>query len=357
MSKLEIATSETRARPHFASHTQSSLMKRRTPMKFKKKSSSIRDMNRKPQENVILRLSGIHKRRSNIVKQSRSMQMMIMIFKQQQDRRATVFLPGSELTETSFRLEKSFVSLRSDLIKDISHDLKRCASPAKLATLHDDPTKVVDEFEKLMENSHSQDRTNRTERDDSENICVSSEDCAIDALSKLQSRSSEEEPVDSHRVVEVLHEIESKKKSNDFPNKDCSEIETQVHQSVNNATNRRRPRKFWINRKAGAWNERFDVDRACRTDLQNSKSTKHIDNPQDNWSTNDKVVNDNVITWKRSAFQKNSNQRAWRPAGVSRTWTTESTTSLQPMSQKSFQLAEKSTVSSKNKHSSTEHVE
>jgi len=353
MSKLGIATSETHARPRFTSHTQSSLMKKRTPMKFKKKSSSIKDMNRikKPQENVILRSN---RRRSNIVKQSRSMQMMVMIFKQQQDRRTTVFPPNSELMETSFRLEKSFVSLQSDLIKDISHDFKRCASPAKLATLHDEPTKVVDEFEKLMENSHFQDRTNRIERDDSENIRVSSEYCAIDVVNKLQSRSSEEEPADSHREVEVLHrEIESEKKSNDFPNKDCSEIETQVHQQgVNNATNRRRPRKFWINRKAGAWNEH--VDRTCRTDLQNSKSTKHINNPQDNWSANDKpAVNDNVITWKRSGFQKNSYQRAWRPAGVSKTWTTESATSLQPMSQK-FQLAEKS-VLSKNKHSSTEH--
>ncbi|XP_071645199.1 uncharacterized protein [Temnothorax longispinosus] len=368
MPKLGIATSETHTRPHFASHTQSSLMKRRTPMKSKQNSSSsMKDVSglKRPQGNVILRSSGIHKKRSNIVKQSRSMQMMIMILKQQRDRRATVFLTDSELIKTC-RSENPLISLRSDLIKDVSDDLKKCAgSPAKLAnrTLRGELTKVVDESEKHADNSHaSQGETNCTGRDHSESISVSSEDRTIvDVAYKLQLHlSDEEEPADSRCEVEVHRRgTESGEKPNDFPKEDCSEIETQIHpQNANAATNRKRTRKFWTNRRTG--NERVDVDRARRTDLQNSKSTKHIDNPRDNSSANDKLaMNGNVIARRKGALQRNvaSNQRAWKPPGVSKTWATESATSLQPISQKSSQSTEKSTASSRNKHSSSEHVE
>ncbi|XP_071559334.1 uncharacterized protein [Temnothorax nylanderi] len=368
MPKLGIATSETHTRPHFASHTQSSLMKRRTPMKSKQNSSSsMKDVSglKRPQGNVVHRSSGIHKKRNNIVKQSRSMQMMIMILKQQRDRRATVFLTDSELIKNC-RLENPFISLRSDLIKDVSHDLKKCAgSPAKLAnrTLRGELTKVIDESEKHADNSHaSQGETTCTGRDNSESISVSSEDRTIvDVAYKLQLHlSDEEEPADSRCEVEVHHRrTESGEKPDDFPNEDCSEIKTQVHlQNPNAATNRKRTRKFWTNRRAG--NEHVDVDRARRTDLQNSKSTKHINNPQDNSSANNKLaMNGNVIARKRGALQRNvpSNQRAWKPPGISKTWATESATSLQPISQKSFQSTEKSTASSRNKHSSSEHVE
>lgn len=352
--------SETRTRPHFASHTQSSLMKTRTPMKLKKKSlSSKKDVNesKKSKGNAILRLSKIHKKRSNIVKQNRSMQMMIMILKQQQDRRATVFLPGSERTETTYSLESSLISFQSDLIRDISHNFKKCAgSPIKLATLCDKPTKVVDEFEKHAENSHaSQDKINCTRRDNSKNIDVSFEDHAIVDVYKLQLHSSDEEKsADSHCEVEVLHhKTESEEKPDDLPTENCLEIETRV-ESVNIATNRKRTRKIWTSRKIGFQKEHVDVNRAYRADLQNSKRNA---NPQNN-STNDKpAVNDNLIR-KRGALQKNlaSNQRVWRPPGISKTWTTESATSLQPISYKSSHLAEKSTTS-KNKYSSTKHVE
>ncbi|XP_024867782.1 uncharacterized protein LOC112452026 [Temnothorax curvispinosus] len=366
MPKLGIATSETHTRPHFASHTQSSLMKRRTPMKSKQ-NSSMKDVSglKRPQGNVILRSSGIHKKRSNIVKQSRSMQMMIMILKQQRDRRATVFLTDSELIKTC-RSENPLISLRSDLIKDVSDDLKKCAgSPAKLAnrTLRGELTKVVDEFEKHADNSHaSQGETNCTGKDHSKSISVSSEDRTIvDVAYKLQLHlSDEEEPADSRCEVEVHRRgTESGEKPNDFPKEDCSEIETQIHpQNANAATNRKRTRKFCTNRRTG--NERVDVDRARRTDLQNSKSTKHIDNSRDNSSANDKLAMDgNVIARRRGVLQRNvaSNQRAWKPPGVSKTRATESATSLQPISQKSSQSTEKSTASSRNKHSSSEHVE
>lgn len=363
MSKLGTATSKTHTRPHFASDTQSSLMKKRTPMKSKKSSASlIKNANgsKRPQRNV-LKLSGIHKKQSNIMKQSKSMQMMITALKQQRDR-TTLFLPGSEQTEITCRLENSFVSLRNDLIKDISRNFKKCvSSPAKLATLRRESTEGIDEFEKHVENSFTspQDETNCTKRDDLENTRVPSEVHAIvDITYTVQLRSNgDEEPENSHREVEDLHcKVESEKKSNDFPNEDCSEIETQL-QAASAAKNRRRKRKFWFNRKIGTRNEHVDVEPTCRVDLQNSRSTKPIDNPQD-CSANDKLVMNNVITQKKSAFQKNVtfNQRAWRPPGISKTWTTENVTSLQPISQKSSQLIEKSTASSKNKYSS-EHVE
>lgn len=351
--------SEKRTRPHFASHTQSSLMKRRPPMNLKKK-SSIKNVNesKKSKGNVILRLSGIRKKRSSIMQQSRSMQMMIMILKQQQDRRSTIFLSGSELIKTD-RLESSLTSFQNNLIMDVSHNFKKCASsPVKLTILRDELPKVVDESERHAENSHaSEDEINCTGRDSSENIHVSFENHAIvDVTYRLQLHSSDEEDsADSRREAEAHYGTESEEKPNDLPNEDCSEIETQV-QSVNVATNRKRMRKIWTSKKVEIQNEHIDVNRAYRINVQNSK---HIANPQDN-SANDKpAVNDNVIVRKKSAHQKNRafNQRAWRPAGISKTWVMKSATSLQPISQKPSHLSEKSTASSKNKYSSTKHVE
>lgn len=370
MPKLGTATSESHTRPHFASHTQSSLMKKRTPMKKKLSSlSTTRDANgsKRSQRSTILRLNGIHKRQNNITKQSRSMQMLIMILKQQRDRRATVFLSGNELTGTTCQLENSFVSLRSDLIRDVSHDLKKCfGSPAKLAILHGKPIKAVDDSEKRAEDLHAspQDETNCAGRENSEDIHDSSENRAIvNVACKLQLCSSDEkEPADS-----CHHRIEPGEKPDNFPNEDCPEIKMQVQPrdvspNVNAATNRKRTRKLWVNRKPEARNEH--VDHACRTDLHGSKNTrftKYVDNPQGNCLANDKsVMNGDVATRKRGALQKNlpSNQRAWRPSGVPKTYITESAMSLtQPISQKSSQSTEKSTTSTKSKHSSIEHVE
>lgn len=361
--------SETHTRPHFASHTQSSLMKRRTPMKKKSSSmasSSTRDANgsKRLQTNTILRLNRVHKRQSNIIKQSRSMQMLIMILKQQRDRRATVFLSDNELTGMTCQLENSFVSFGSNLIRNVSHDLKKCVgSPAKLAILHGKPIKI-DESEKRAEDVHAfpQDETNCAGRENSEDIHNSSEDRAIvDIACKLQLRTSDrKEPADlCHR------RIEPREKPDNFPNEDCPEIKIQVQpqdvsSNVNAATNRKRTRKLW-NKKVEARNEY--VDHAGRTDLHVSKNmrfTKYVDNPQGSWLANDRsVVNDDVTTRKRGALQKNfaSNQRAWRPPGVPKTCIMESATSLtQPISQNSSQSIEKSTTS-KNKHSSIEHVE
>jgi len=101
----------------------------------------------------------------------------------------------------------------------------------------------------------------------------------------------------------------------------------------------------------------------CHTDLQGSKSTKftkYVDNWRNNMSANNRpVVNSDATIRKRGALQKNllSNQRAWRPPGVPKTWITESAMSLQSISQKkSSQSVEKSSVSMKNKLS-TEQIE
>ncbi|XP_011883129.1 PREDICTED: uncharacterized protein LOC105570499 [Vollenhovia emeryi] len=312
MSKLGIATGKTHIRPHFTVHTQSSLMKTRMPIKVRK-SLSTKDANesKKPRASVALKLGGIHKRRSNVVMQNRSMQMMLMILKQHQpDRRTTIFLSGSELTETTFRANNSFASLQSDLIKDVSHDLqKRAGSSTELATLRDKPTRVVDESEKVMENLHA------SLKDGANAGCT--------------------------------HNLEN-----------IPEIETQ---GVNAATNREYTQKIWTSKKA--WNERVDVDGARPADLQTSEGTKHIDNPQDKCPTTDKLVvgDNNATSWRkvRKAPQKNpaSGQRAWKPPGVSKTWSTESATFLQPMSQRSSKLAKRSAALSRSEHSSTEYVE
>jgi len=293
------------------------------------------------------------------------MQMLIMVLKQQRDRRATVFFPGSELTETTCQLENSIVSFQSDLIKDVSRDLKKCAdSPAKLAILRGESTKVNESESFSAKDLHASQDRNCAERDNSEDSRDSSEDHTIVNVSyKLELHSSDKEKiVDSHCEVEDVHRrTESEGKPNDFPNKDCSEIDTQ---DVNvETTNRKRTRKTWTYRKVETRNEHFNLD-VCHTDLQASKSTKftkHVDNRRDNMSANDRpVVNSDATIRKRGALQKNhpSNQRAWRPPGVPKTWTTESAMSLQPISQKkSSQSVEKSIVSMKNKLSSTEHIE
>ncbi|EGI63126.1 PREDICTED: uncharacterized protein LOC105148492 [Acromyrmex echinatior] len=348
MSKLKIATSKTHSWPHFTSHTQSSLMKTRTPMKLKKLSSIRNENKSKSEKSIVPKSKGIYKKRSNITtKQSKSMQMLVMILKKK-DRCSNFFLPGGELTETTCQLENSLISLQGNLIKDVSHNLKNCiVSPAKLATLRSKRTKVMNEFESF-ENLHdsSQDGMNCAGRDNSDDIHNASEArTVIDVTCKLQLHlSDEKEPTDSCSKVEDLHRrTECEKKSDDFSNKDCTEI--LVHpQGVNI---RKRMQKTWMLKKTRIQNEHVNVDRTC-TDLQKSEITQHVGT----------VTNSDAIIRKRSAPQKNLtfNQRAWRPAGVPKNFT-KSTTSLQPMSQKSSQSTEKSNASTKSKHLSTECIE
>lgn len=96
--KLETVGSETCIRPRFASHTLSSLLKRRTPINSRKKSSSSMKSARTPKKlrkTVIYnKLSGIYKRRS-VTKQSKSMQTLRTILKREKrDHRASVFSSG-----------------------------------------------------------------------------------------------------------------------------------------------------------------------------------------------------------------------------------------------------------------------
>ena len=343
MSKLKIATSKMHTWPHFASHTQSSLMKTRTPMKLKK--LSVKNKNElKSQKNIVPKSKGIYKKRS-ITKQSKSMQMLVMILKQK-DRHSNFFLPSGELTETTCQLENSLISLQDNLIKDVSHNFKNCiASPAKLATLRNKRTKVMNEFGFFAENLHnsSQDGTNYTERDNSDDTHGASEArTVIDVACKLQLHlSDEEEFTNSCSKVEDLHRrTECEKKPDDFSNKDCTEIHPQ---GINI---RKRMQKTWMLKKARTQNEHVNVDRC--TNLQKSETMQKIDT----------VVNNDAIIRKRDAPKKNLifNQRAWRPAGVPNN-STKSTMSLQPMSQKSSQSAEKPIISTKSKYLSTECIE
>ncbi|KYM93427.1 hypothetical protein ALC62_15785 [Cyphomyrmex costatus] len=352
MPKSKITMSKTHTLPHFANHTQSSLMKTRTPLKLKL--SSVKNINesKKSQRTVIPKLNGICKKRSNITKQSRSMQMLIMILKQQVDRRASIFLPADKLTGTTCQLENSLISFQGDMIKDVSHNLKNCvASPVKLATLRGKQTKIINELESCIKNFNlhdsSQDGTNCAGRDNSNDTQDAFEAHAItDVAHKFQLHlSDKEKPADSrysHCKVKDLHcKSESEEKPDDFSNKDCTEMQVQS-QSVNVTTNRKRTRKTWMFRKAGTQNKHVNVDRTCHTDLQKSEATQHVGT----------VVNSDAIIRKRGILQKNPifNQRVWRsPKNF-----TKSTSSLQPMSQKSSQSAEKSIVSTKSKHLSTE---
>ncbi|KYM92395.1 hypothetical protein ALC53_00850 [Atta colombica] len=331
--------------PHFASHTKSSLMKTRTPMKLKK--LSVKNKNdSKSQKSIVPKSKGIYKKRS-ITKQSKSMQMLVMILKQK-DRHSNFFLPGGELTETTCQLENSLISLQDNLIKDVSHNFKNCiASPAKLTTLRNKRTKVMNEFGFFAENLHnsSQDGTNCAGRNKSDDTHGASEArTVIDVACKLQLHlSDEEELTDSCSKVEDLHRrIECEKKPDDFSNKDCTEI--QVHPQGINI--RKRMQKTWMLKKARTQNEHVNVDRC--TNLQKSETTQNIGT----------IVNNDAIIRKRDAPKKNLifNQRAWRPAGVPKN-STKSTMSLQPMSQKSSQLAEKPLISTKSKHLSTDCIE
>ncbi|KAL6258593.1 hypothetical protein P5V15_010547 [Pogonomyrmex californicus] len=361
--ELEIATSKTHTQPHFANHTQSSLMKRRTPMK--KSLSSTKNVNesKRAQGNGILKLNGICKKRNSVTKQSKSMQMLIMTLKQQRDR-TIVFLSDSELTETICRTEKSLCSLGSDLIKDISFNIKRCTeSPAKLATLCDKSIKIVNESEKHTENSHASlpDSTSCIRRNDSENICNFSENHPlIDNVHKFQVNSSDGEE-STHCEVEILYENLEREKPNHSTKEDYSqEIETQIHlqnmlPNVNAVTNRKRTRKCWI-KKATARNEHVDEGHVDLQDFKNTKFPRNINNTRNKDKT---VVNDDSTTQKRSTFQKNlafTNQRIWRPPGIPKTLVAESATSLMhPVLQKSSQSFKKSsTASTKSKQSSIE---
>ncbi|XP_011175487.2 uncharacterized protein LOC105207625 [Solenopsis invicta] len=348
MPKLAIAMSETHQQPRFASHTQSSLMKARTPMKLKKKLSLRKDVNesKKSQGTIIFRSNGIRKRRNSIIKQRKSMQMLITILKQQRDRRTTGFLNGSsELVETTCLLENSCISLPSDLINDISCDLKKCTgSPAKLAsTIRSKLTKVVDEHVNLQ--ISFQDEINCEERDNSEDSLPSynsSEDQTITNVAcKLQLHlSDEEEPMNWRHEDEVHQRPTESENFNDIPNKVGSEV--QVHlQNANVTTNRKRFRKYWLKNK------------------KVSNQSQHVDNPQNNLSTKERpIINVSTTTRKKDTLEKNpaSNQRAWKPPGVSKTWVAESTTSLQSMSQKSSQSVRKFTTSTKSKHASIEYI-
>ncbi|KYN29602.1 PREDICTED: uncharacterized protein LOC108762220 [Trachymyrmex cornetzi] len=344
MPKLKIATNKMHTWPHFASHTQSSLMKTRTPMKLKKLSSIKNENESKSQKSVVPKSKGIYKKRSNITKQSKSMQMLVMILKQK-DRHSNFFLPGDELTETTCQLENSLISFQDNLIKDVSHNLKNCiASPAKLATLRSKRTKVMNEFGSFAENLHdsSQDGTNCAGRDNSDDTYDSEACTVIDVTCKLQLHlSDEEDPTDSCSKVEDLHRrTECEEKPDDISDKDCTEI--QVHpQGVNI---RKHMRKTWMLRKARIQNEHVNVDRTC-ADLQKSETTQHVGT----------VVNNDAIIQKRGDPKKNLTfyQRGWRPAGVLKNFT-KSTTSLQPMSQKSSQSTENPSASTKSKHLSTE---
>lgn len=292
--------SETCIRPRFASHTLSSLMKTRTPLK--KSSSRSAKASKRSQVVISSKLNRIYKRRS-ITKQSKSMQALMTIVKrrnEKKDHRASASRQDKLFESTTAICEcaeNSLVCLPNELIKDISRDLKKCAaSPAKSVAFSDEPAKV-----ELQMNEEKE-------------------------VTNLENRE-----VEFHRG--------SREPGEETLAEDCSAIEAQIRrQNVNDQKFRRGNRKTWTIRKS---------------------ETRLIDNSQD--KDDRSVVNCAASTRKRSAFQKNlvfTNQRVWRPPGVTRSSIIKSTISLtQSMSQKSSRPTERAIASTENKFSSIEHVE
>ncbi|XP_070166214.1 uncharacterized protein [Polyergus mexicanus] len=397
--KLETIENETCIRPRFASHTLSSMMKRRTPINPRKKSSSSMKSakaSKKLQKNVIYsRLSGIYKRRS-VTKQSKSMQVLRTVLKREKrdHYRVSVSRQDSELTGTVCECaENSLVFLSSDLIKDVSRDMKKCAaSPAKSMVFHSEPAKVDQPDVKRVEDSHAHLLEKMRHTDSYLSSCLQSnteirddikDRTIIDIAHQSQTSDEEKKFANSHRKVKVLHcksrpsESGERLAVEDFSNENCFTFETQLNRqsvsmSVNNATTdrkytfRRGNRKTWAIRKAET--ERYDVpthvnvDRRYNVDLQSSRNSKfmrHVDNSRD--KDDRSVVNCAASTRKKDTFQKNLvfiNQRVWRPPGVTKSSIIKSaTSSTQPTSQKSSRSTEKSIATTENKYSSIEHVE
>ncbi|XP_072745805.1 uncharacterized protein [Anoplolepis gracilipes] len=390
--KLETIKSETCIRPRFANHTLSSLMKRRTPINSRKKSSTMSTRaSKKSQKSLVYnRPSGIYKRHS-ITKQNKSMQALMTILKwEKADYRASVSRQDSELTGTVCECtENTLVFLSSDLIKDVSRNLKKfAASPAKSVISRGEPTKVVNQPEKRVEDSHAhleekmkrtdlspclQDNTEENIRDNMKENCTT-----IDIARQSQPSDVEKKLANSHREIKVLHRRPKPNKpeerlAEDFSNKDCSAIETQIYRqngpaNVNDATTdnrkyafRRGNRKTWAIRKAEI--KHVNDERTYNVNLQssrNSKFVRHVNNSRD--KDDRSVVNCAVSIQNKGTFQKNlvfhNNQRVWRPPGVTRPSVIKSTMSLtQPTSQKSSKSTKRAIASMKNKYSSIEHTE
>ncbi|XP_029165900.1 LOW QUALITY PROTEIN: uncharacterized protein LOC114936764 [Nylanderia fulva] len=295
--KLGTISSETCLRPRFASHTLSSLMKTRTPMK--KSSSRNAKASKKSQAVISSKVSRIYKRRS-ITKQSKSMQALMTILKWEKkvlDASSRQDRPLESTTAVCEYPGNPLGFLPNQLIKDISLDLKKCAaSPAKSVGFHDEPAKVE-------------------ELNDEEKEVTNSENREGEGLhSGSKSREPEEEKED------FSNEAQSHRQNVDD--------QYAIH---------RRNRKTWPIRKS---------------------ETRPVHNSQDN---DDRlIVNCAAPARKRGAFQKSLvfiNQRVWRPPGVTRSSITRSTMSLtQPMSQKSSRSIDRAIASTENKFSS-EHVE
>ncbi|EFN61387.1 hypothetical protein EAG_15342 [Camponotus floridanus] len=377
--KFETIGSETCLQPRFASHTLSSLMKTRTPINLNK-SSSIRNAraSKRSQKNIAYkRQSGIYKRRS-VSKQNKSMRTLVTILKKREkDHRASGFLQDSELTGKQGVCEcaeNSLVFFSSDVIKDVSRDLKKCpASPAKSVVSRSEPAKVVDQLDKHVEDSHAlQEKMGYMDsclspflQSNIENIRDNVQDrTAVDVARQSQSREEEEKfAKNSRREVKVLHRRPSKSSERlveDFSNEDCS---AQIHResmpaNVNNApidrkyAFRRGNRRTWAIRKAET--RYVDTDQTYNADLQcsrNFKFTRHVNNSQ---NKDDRSVM-NYAT-RKSGFQGNlgfTNQQVWRPPGITRSSIVKSTTSLtQPTSQKWSRSTDRYVASTENKYSS-----
>lgn len=376
-----------RTPPRFASHTQSSLMKMRTPINLRKKlPSSVKDRESR---------SGIFKRRSELRRRSRSVLALKMIL-DQRHRATRRSLSGDVLTtrpQSKRHTDNLLVSLQDDLIKDISWSIIKCArSPIKLAS------RIVGRSEARAEDSNdsldvtcslSLSSVSVREELDSKSVCDSSEDITVVAsgsrsdvenIEKESARSPGDDVNVSKEIdafkhedneprtlpeeassstsqtdeIEVLHRRSRHRRLRETDSSNENNIETQVCQQT--TINRKYTRRIWKKRRAKNEETEFNADNAGSQNSANSKIEKQNDNSQDTRANSD------VKFARKKTGQKNfnfGNRRAWRPAGIGKYSNAENTASstTQLASQKSSRSTEKPVAPTKNKHSSVEQVE
>ncbi|XP_020288523.1 uncharacterized protein LOC109857044 [Pseudomyrmex gracilis] len=382
---------KTRTPPRFLSHTQSSLMKMRTPINLKKKlSSAIKDRESR---------SCVFKRRSGRVRQrSRSVLALKMIL-DQHHRATRRSLSGDVLTETTRPQSKRYtdnflVSLENDLIKDISNIIKCARSPIKLAS------RIVGRSEARAEDSNdsldvtcslSLSSVSVREELDSNSVRDFSEDSTVVASGsrsdeeiieeKESARSSgdvdvskqidafkhedneeprtlpnrEEAPSSTSLQtdeIKVLHRRSSHRRFRETDSSNENNIETQVCRQT--TTNRKYTRRIWKKRKAKNEETEFKTGSQNST---NSTIARQIDNSQDTRANNSDAKSARRRDGQRK-FNNFANRRAWRPAGIGKYSNAENTaSSTQVASQKSSRSMEKPVAPMRNKHSSVEQVE
>lgn len=299
-------TSVTGGRPRFHNHTQSSLLKRKEPVRPRRRLSStsvVADVLQKSRRNVapLSRLSGVSKK-CRATKQSKSMHALKTIIKREKDRQSFDSLRGDSEQMTSRRgrrIGNSLVFLQHDLINNVSCDFKKhMGSSSGLIFLQDETPEFVDRLEEGTEDmraSRHGDRTRYVSHDTQRCIASPSrngrnfsKDRSIAEISHELQQTNDDDDKNTRCEVEVLHRGAKHRGSGNRPQSVSSyeyrPVETQIREQVRSTDlhsmmihkRTRTEQKIWMNRKAtGRSEEVVDVDRI--NSRGNVKFMKHAD--------------------------------------------------------------------------------